>query len=426
MSNGKRIVLATFGSLGDVHPYIALANGLRERGHSPVLATCPIFRDKVESLGLPFAPLRPDAPEPGQMPEFMKRVMDLRRGPETVIREIMMPALRESYDDLQTATSGADLLVGHPLTFAARLVAEKTGLPWASALLAPIGFFSAMDPPSIPGAALLDWLRPLRPYLHRPLFKLARRSCRSWTRPWHALRAELGLPATSDDPCFEGQHSPALVLALFSGLLAEKQPDWPGQTAVTGFLFYDRHEGHQKLSEELTQFLAAGPPPIVFTLGSSAVQDAGRFFEHSARAAELLGRRAILLIGIDLSNQLARLPEGVAAFEYAPFSELFPSAAAIVHQGGVGTTAQAMRSGRPMLIVPYAHDQPDNAARMVRLGVARSLSRYRYTAERAAAELKALLDDPRYARRADQVGKQIRDEDGVGSACAALERMLIS
>ena len=181
---------------------------------------------------------------------------------------------------------------------------------------------------------------------------------------------------------------------------------------TTGFPFYDQ-DGEAGLSPELAHFLDAGPPPIVFTLGSSAVMDAGRFYEHSAVAAKLLGRRAILLVGKDPRNRPTSLPDGVVAFDYAPFSELFPRAAAVVHQGGVGTTAQAMRSGRPMLVMPYAHDQPDNAERLVRLGIARTVSRDRYTPARAAAELRHLIENPTYSERSAKVGKQVEQEDGV-------------
>src|SRR5262249_25609173 len=160
--------------------------------------------------------------------------------------------------------------------------------------------------------------------------------------------------------------------------------DWPRQTVVTGFPFFDQGEA---LSPDLARFLEDGPPPLVFTLGSSAVLDAGRFYEHSAAAASELGVRAVLLVGTDAGNRPAYCPAGVAAFEYAAYSELLPRAAAVVHQGGVGTTAEAMRAGKPMLVMPYAHDQPDNAARMARSGIARVVSRYRYTAARAAAEL---------------------------------------
>ncbi len=416
-------MLTTFGSLGDLHPYIAVALGLRARGHEAVIATSATYRQKVEALGLGFRALRPDLPDFDAGPAFMRRLMDRRKGSECVIREFVMPALRESYEDTLAAAEGADLLVSHMITFTTPLVAEKKGIPWASTYLQPLGLFSAYDPPVLPQALLLARLRFLGPAFHRLLLWCARRSVRSWSEPWHGLRAEVGLPPTSADPLFEGQQSPLAVLAMFSKVLADRQPDWPRQVVITGFPFYDR-DGEGGMPPELVRFLDAGPPPLVFTLGSSAVHDAGPFYEHSVAAARLLGRRAVLLVGNDPSNRPASLPDGIVAFAYAPYSELFPRAAAIVHQGGIGTTAQAMRSGRPMLVMPYAHDQPDNAGRVKRLGIARTIARQHYTPERAAAELRELLDKPAYGQRASEVGQQIRQEDGVRAACDALEALV--
>ncbi len=416
----RRFVLATFGSLGDLHPTLAIALGLKARGHEAAIATSESYRAKVTALGLGFHAVRPDLPDPVEAPEFMAKVMDMRRGPERVIRELMLPCLRDSYHDTLEAARDADVLVSHPLTFAVPLVAGLKGLPWASTVLAPTGFFSAYDPPVLAPAQGLARLRPLGPAVNGPLLRFLKGTIRSWGEPWHRLRAEIGLPP-GGDPLFEGQHAPGLVLALFSALLGPVQPDWPSQARLTGFPFLDR-VGDAGLPAELARFLDDGPPPIVFTLGSAAVMNAGRFFAHGVEAARLLGRRAVLLIGHDPRNRpTGALPEGIAAFPYAPFSELFPRAVAIVHQGGVGTTGQAMRSGRPALVMPYAFDQPDNAARAARLGIARVLPRRRFHAARAARELGKLLGDPAYSVKAAEVGRRIRAEDGVGTACDALE-----
>jgi UDP:flavonoid glycosyltransferase YjiC (YdhE family) len=218
--------------------------------------------------------------------------------------------------------------------------------------------------------------------------------------------------------------SRALILALYSDVLGARQPDWPPQTVVTGFPFFDR-DGDEGLPSALARFLDAGEPPIVFTLGSSAIWDAGEFYEHSARAAERLGRRAVLLVGRDLDNRPKELPLGIAAFDYAPYSELFHRAAVVVHQGGVGTTGQALRSGRPMLVVPFAFDQPDNADRVQRIGVGRTIARKRYGVDTATRELERLLGDPSFAQRADEIGRRVRAEDGVGQACDRIERLLV-
>ena len=145
---------------------------------------------------------------------------------------------------------------------------------------------------------------------------------------------------------------------------------------------------------------------------------------RSVTAAKRLGRRAVLIVGKNACHRPASLPDGVIACDYAPFSELFPRAAVIVHAGGVGTTGQAMRSGRPMLIVPYAHDQFDNAARVARVGIARTIPRPRYTLTRVAAELRQLLDNPMYAERTSGIAERLRQEDGVRAACDALEKLL--
>src|SRR6516225_2660339 len=201
----RRIVLTTFGSLGDLHPYIAVALGLKARGHEAVIATSGYYRQKVETLGLGFRAVRPDHPDPEADPELMRRIMDRRTGSAFVIRELMMAVLRESYEDTLAAAEGADLLVSHMLTFTTRLVAEKRGIPWASTFLQPLGLFSAYDPPVLPQMPWLAKLRFLGPAFHRSLFRLGKWNCRSWGAPWYELRAALGLPSTSDHPVLEGE-----------------------------------------------------------------------------------------------------------------------------------------------------------------------------------------------------------------------------
>ncbi len=173
---------------------------------------------------------------------------------------------------------------------------------------------------------------------------------------------------------------------------------------------------------QVEQFLQSGPKPVVFTLGSAAVLAAGDFYENSARAAIKLGIRAILLIGSDARNRpQKKLPASICVAEYAPYSALLPRAAMVVHQGGVGTTAQCLRAGKPMLIMPYSHDQPDNARRMRRLKVARVIQKASYKPAKVAAKLEDMLATPLFALRAGQVAAQIEHEDGTRTACDALE-----
>jgi len=173
----------------------------------------------------------------------------------------------------------------------------------------------------------------------------------------------------------------------------------------------------------LAEFLDAGDAPIVFTLGSAAVMDARDFFEESAKAAQMLGRRAVLLYGV-YNEPPKGLSDEIVGFDYAPYSLVFPKAACVAHQGGVGTTAQVLRAGVPHLIMPYSHDQPDNAARCERIGVARVISRDDYTAENAARYLREILTNSSYKAKAIGAGKIVAAEHGTQTACDAIEEIL--
>lgn len=411
----KRIVFATFGSLGDLHPYIAIARELIGRGHGAVIATFDAYREPVESAGVVFAVMRPYTAALGEQAAIMKLLFDPWKGPEYLVRQLFMPHVRESYEDLARAAEGADVLVTHPLAFAGPLLAEKRGLRWVSSVLAPLSLFSAVDPSLFPAAPWLKYVRMLGAAPYRLVFRIPRRMMRKWELPLYQLRAELGLPVPGPLAQMEGQYAPALNLALFSRVLAAPQADWPSNTAVCGFPRYDGPAPDAAAQAALDAFHATGEAPIVFALGSSVVMVADDFWRHAIETALHLGRRAILLTGKP-AKELGALPSTIAAFPYLPYSRVFPHAAAIVHSSGIGTLAQALASGRPQLIVPVAFDQPDNARRTVALGVARSVPFQKASANAMARELKALLETPAYAERGAAVGKSVRGEDGAGAA----------
>ena len=417
-----RVILSNIGTFGDINPLIAIALELKRRGHVPVMAVPAVFESKICPLGLEFHAVRPDIDPANTL--LVEMIYDVKKGTERGLREFLFPALRQTYDDLlhaATQPERADLLLVGELNYAGPLVTEVTGIPWASYVLAPLSFFSAFDPPVLPMYPRLARADKTVPGMGRAIRRIARFVSRKWPQPIYDLRRELGLERGSN-PLFDAKHSPYLVLALFSRVLGTEQKDWPPNTQITGFCFYDSDAGNAALPAHLEEFLAAGQAPVVFTLGSAAVLAAGNFYEYSARAAARLGVRAVLLIGSDPRNRpQGPLPETICIADYAPYSVLFPRAELVVHQGGVGTTAQCLRAGRPMLIMPYSHDQPDNARRMERLGVARVIERGSYTPPKVARNLREMLADPSLAQRAARAAEQLRHEDGVRSACDALE-----
>jgi len=427
-----RIVLTTFGSLGDLHPYLAIALELQRRGHQPVVATHALYRARVEAMGLEFAPVRPTLEEWGEPAHVIREAMDEKKGSEVVLKKLVLPFLRESRDDLLLAARGADLIVDHVLAFTAPLVAERLGVPRVSTTLQPMAMFSAYDPPVTPAAPWLHALKSAGPWVWQLVWALAKARTGGWFGPLATLRAEMSLPRSRRHPMFD-ERSSELHLVLFSPELAAPQPDWPKSTVQTGFPVHDRGEMGERIPLALEVFLRQGTPPLVFTLGSSAVYAADGFYVAAAEAARALGRRAVLLVGDGALNPVpgvppvAHAPAGtpIVTVPYAPHSEVMPRACAIVHQGGVGTTAQAMRAGKPMLVVPFSHDQPDNAERLRRHGVARVLPRTRVSADSLTRELKVLLADAPLAGRAVALAARMQDEPGAAGAAEAIESRLL-
>ena len=290
-----RVLLTAIGSYGDLNPYIGLGLALQARGHTPVLAVTRAYCAAGEAAGLECRAVRPDG-DPND-PKVTGRIMHPLLGPEYLVRRLLMPCLREMYDDLFEAASDADAIVSHPLTFAAPLVAEKRQLPWAGAVLAPMSFFSNADPPLVLPSALVAaahrrW--PIR--VGSALVTAGKFGTKTWGHPVQVFRREIGLPP-GGHPLYKGQFSPHLNLGLFSAVLARPQPDWPPRTVITGAVWYDAVQGSMPI--ELVRFLDQGPAPVVCTLGSAAVtvRNAPRFYKEGAAAARAMGLRAVLLVG---------------------------------------------------------------------------------------------------------------------------------
>jgi len=413
----KNIVIATLGSLGDLHPCLALGRELLNRGSRVTIATTPYYKNKVEGCGLSFQPMRPDWNPTGA--RLIRSCEDLRRGLEVLYRRIVLPELKDTYQDLLRAAENADLLIAGELVYAAPLVAEKRGLPWVSLILSPFSFFSCIDPSYTVNLPLLFHLRRAGPAVYKAALSVGKLATRHWSDPVRRLRRAEGLRRTCD-PVFVDKFSPDLVLALFSECFAPRQRDWPSQTLQPGFLYLADTPDAGALGR-LDRFLSAGSPPLVFTQGSTAVYNPRDFYDISRDVAKRLRRRALL---VGTSAGYEEDTGDILAMPYVSYSHVFPSASVIVHQGGSGTTGEALRAGRPMLVVPYGWDQPDNAYRIERLGAGLHLPRNRYTVDAATAAITLLLDNPAILAKSAALASRLRDENAIGSACDAIGELL--
>jgi rhamnosyltransferase subunit B len=423
-----RIVLATAGSLGDLHPFLALGRALQATGFQAEIATSAEYRSKVEAEGLGFHEVGPS----------LERLradlgMDLAQITQAIaasdaflFERIMTPYLESATRQLIVAAKGAGAIVGGSFAAGVAVAADALQLPFVSVALQPTVMFSAYDPPHLPKA---PWLGPAtggpRLWLNRATIALGRLSTDRWTRPVNALRRTLGLPTTRDNLFFDAGRGADLSLGLYSPLLGPRQPDAPDNFEVIGYAAYDSDAGGPAvLPSALEAFLAAGAAPLVFTLGSAAVNIPGEFYRESLKVARRLGRRAVLLVGPDGDPSIAEGAADAIAVAYAPYSLLFPRAVAVVHQGGVGTTQQALRAGRPQLVVPHLGDQFDNGARIARLGVGATLARGAYRCARAAGAIEGLLGDAQLTTKAASLGEAAARENGAIEASVRIASLL--
>jgi UDP:flavonoid glycosyltransferase YjiC (YdhE family) len=406
-----------------------LGRALAAAGFRVEIATSAEYRSKIEAEGLGFHEVGPS----------LERLradlgMDLAQITQAIaasdvflFEKIMTPYLAGATRQLIAAAQGAGAIVGGSFAAGAVMAADALGLPFVSVALQPTVVFSAYDPPRLPKA---PWLAPAtggpRLWLNRATIAIGRASTAGWTKPVNAVRRELGLAPTRDNLFFDAGRRAALSLGLYSPLLGPRQPDAPQNFAVVGYAAYDSDlGGPASLPPTLEAFLASGPPPLVFTLGSAAVNIPGAFYRESLAAARRLGRRAVLLVGPDGDPSIAEGASDAVAVAYAPYSLLFPRAAAVAHQGGVGTTQQALRAGKPQLVAPHLGDQFDNGARIARLGVGATIARAGYRAEATAAALDRLVGDAELIAGAARIGRIAAEEDGAGEAARRIAALLV-
>lgn len=397
-----RILILAVGSAGDVYPFIVIGQALRARGMDVTLMATANFRERVERAGLHFV-------SGLSQQELDASVMDPDlwhpvRGFATIWKHMARHLPAAYAQQLALVKQAPTLIVASTLGLTGRLLQEAHGVPLVTVHLAPSCFLTAHDTSVRRG---LDWPRSLpRPVVRLVLALVERVMLDPVVRPAiNRLRATLNL-APVRRVMSRWLHSPQCVICAFPAWFAAPQPDWPPNTVCTGFPRMPAADG--QLEPGLQRFIDEGAAPLVVTPGS-AMAHGGRFIGRALDAATALGLRVVVVT--PYREQLpAVLPPSVHHAAYAPFDLLSRQAAAFVHHGGIGTSATVLAAGKPQLIVPFAFDQPDNAARLRRLGVAATV----LPDASLRAWVKAisyLLNDP-----------QVADACGALAAAMALER----
>ncbi|MBK8036951.1 MAG: glycosyltransferase family 1 protein [Verrucomicrobiaceae bacterium] len=380
------LLLLPFGSAGDVFPFIWLGRQLLARGHRVTMITACLFEEQARRAGLDFISW-------GKAEEFEAMIRDPRIwkvGQGTKVVFDFAAKAVEPYLAAIESCEKADLMLAPVTTFAGRLAREKHGTPLITVHLQPAVFLSVHETPLLHPA--MKWLRAMPVWFKKALFSLpnpvdmfalpkVRRICEA-----HGVKPPRSLWR-------EWWDSPDGVIAFFPKWFCAPQPDWPKNLLQWTFPLEDLAK-EQPLSPALQAFLAAGDRPVVFTPGSANVQ-ATRFFDVAAKAVAKVGCRAVFVTR-EPSQVPANLPPHIHVEAYAPFSTLLKHSSVFVHHGGIGTMSQAFAAGVPQLIMYMAHDQPDNADRVERLGAGIGLSVRQFTPDRVAKELSRLLTEPSF------------------------------
>lgn len=407
------ILLTAIGSHGDVHPFVGIGRALAARGHSVSVLANGHFDRMVRAAGLNFIQLGDDA--------FFRQMLKdelmwhPQKGPSRVLGAISR-SFDEMYDLTVEHAKAETIIVGSSLAFGSMIAAEKHGMPYATAHLAPICVRSSIEMPTL--LAGINFTR-LPMWFKRQFWSVVDR----WFVDPHvapainALRARVGLPPVARI-LNDYWSAPRLTIGLWPDWFGPKLPDQPKQLEVTGFPLYDEAD-HQSLDADLEAWLDAGDSPIAFTPGSAMVHGHA-FFDAAAKACERINRRGLLLTR-HIGQIPNHLPPTVRHFAYAPFSALLPRCAALVHHGGIGTTAQALRAGVPQLIMPMSHDQPDNAARVKRLGAGDSILRSLFFPGRVATKLDRLIRSPQVASACDAVAAKFENDSSMERTVRLIE-----
>ena len=417
-----KLMLPTLGSAGDIHPFLAIGRAMQARGHEVEVMTNPVFANMVAQAGLAIYPV---GVQQHYIDAFNSRKLwhpidGLGVLWRRMARHAIEPVYRRIAQQVASPAARACVVMAPPLMFGARLANEKLKVPLLTAYSAATMLRSCQNPLTMAHWRVPSWVpMPVRAaaWLALDRFKLEPMVAADIGR----VRQSLDLPVLNASVFGHWMHSPTAGVTLFPDWFAPAPRDWPQQITQAGFPIYDG-DGAAGLNSELSQFLDDGDAPIVFTAGS-AMGHGHAFFRAAVLSCTALRRRGVLLTS-NVAQLPADLPPTVHHSAYAPFGLLLPRALALVHHGGIGTCAQALRAGLPQLVTPMGFDQFDNAMRLELLGVGLSLQRPDTGLDGMTEALRALLSSPEIDRACQQVALKVQTQrEPVGDICDLLESM---
>lgn len=408
------IGIQTWGSEGDVRPFLALAAGLRAAGHDVTLAVTHVtnkdYTDLGASFGVPVRTAGHLSPELSKHAgEVLTREKNILRQVGLILRELFEPAAQDMLSAAKRLCRENDLVIGHFLVHPLKAAAELSSRPHVSVFLAPLIPSAYFPPPGVPhfGKVLnvIFWL--FGGFVMDRMFLPS----------VNAIRQAEGLPPYSN-AMREAFLSPRLNLVASSPSLFPTPPDWNDTIRVCGAFHLPEQRSVSPAPERVQRFVAVNPPPVYMTFGSMSIGDPD--FDDTVRmltkAARLAQCRAIIQTEGQVAVSGAEHPD-ILFIDRAEHDTVFPLCSAVVHHGGAGTAHGASRAGCPSIVVEHVTDQAFWGGVLNRAGIAPLLLHRRtVTAAELARAIRAALDSPSMREAASRIGESMRNENGVTRA----------
>jgi sterol 3beta-glucosyltransferase len=401
-----KVCFFTLGTRGDVQPYVALGKELIKEGHEAVICVGDSFRQLVESSGIDFIPTTSDLMAIAASPEGKAILEHPIKNIKLVLhysKEIINPAYRKTLEEFYAAACDADVIVYHPKALGAVDIALKLGIPCVNMPPVPVIY------PVSEFANIAITTKNLGKWLNKATYRVNEKAESSQIDLINDFREKvLQLPKRKAGiyTYIDGRKEIPIVYPLSKALFPDVK-SWDGHVFMPGFFFLEGKG--ETLPEEINRFLAAGKPPVAVTFSSMSLAQPATFLEKFRTALEITENRAVILTGN--SGIEYESDDLICTVKAASHSALFPHVKGIIHHGGIGTMAAALRAGKPHIIIPFSVDQPFWAKRLYRLGYSIRPMREKEVTAEALANAFTEMDDLDLIRRAKEFAAIINSEN---------------
>ncbi|MES2935432.1 MAG: glycosyltransferase [Pseudomonadota bacterium] len=413
----RKIIFSVIGTSGDINPLLAMALHMKEKRFDVTFLTNDHFIPLLVELGINYFSIGTE--EHYQLGNS-KECWDYSKDDNSIFGLYHAPAFRPAYDYVIDAyKDNKNLMVVSLFSYdGARAAAEKLGIPKVSIVLSPNQFFSFIAPPAPFCWLLPSWVpSPINKFTLKIIWKVftAGNRLNKWNRMHLIERKKIG--ALKIDGSYKNE---IVNICFFPEWFGMRQKDWVKNIQLVGFPFFKYQ--HEPSQQEADAFIEEQGTPIIFTTGTG-VQDTAAFINEAKKICSLLNTPGLFVGGNEFQDIHKSLPY-FKQMKYVDFEYILPKCKAIVHHGGVGTTAAAIKAGIPQLIRPLKYDQPDNANRIRKLGLGHFLLAKNFTAELAVLILKKIIHDAPHNRNYLLYSADVKRSNAIEKACNIIERKI--